>query len=117
MNSIDLLKLKNDSKCNLLQESIITTIIGLFNQSNIKTFKISTKQVNILKNNKIQEKKELNENKIIMIMNKISQNNINELIIEYISLIKITTVEEYEVIQHEMLCKLVKDITFIEYIL
>ena len=89
MNSIDLLKLKNDSKCNLLQESIITTIIGLFNQSNIKTFKISTKQVNILKNNKIQEKKELNENKIIMIMNKISQNNINELIIEYISLIKI----------------------------
>ena len=114
MNSIDLLKLKNDTKCVLLNETIVSTILGFFNQSNIKTFKISKKQVNILKNNKIQGKKDLNENKIIMIMNKISHNNINELVKEYLSTITITTVEEYNVIQQEILCKLVKDITFID---
>ena len=114
MNSIDLLKLKNDTRCVLLNETIVSTILGFFNQSNIKTFKISKKQVNILKNNKIQGKKELNENKLIMIMNKISHNNINELVKEYLLTINISTIDEYNIIQQEMLCKLVKDITFID---
>ena len=114
MNSINLLKLKNDNNCISLNNTIITSILELFNQSNIKTVKVSATQINILQNNKIQGKKELNENKIIMIMNKISQNNINELVIEYLLLINITTVEEYNIIQREMLCKLVKDIKFID---
>lgn len=114
MNSIDLLKLKNDTRCVLLNEMTIATILGFFNQSNIKTFKIVKKQVNILKNNKIQGKKDLNENKLIMIMNKISHNNINSLIKEYLSTITINTLEEYNSIQHEIICKLIKDITFID---
>jgi hypothetical protein len=113
MNSIDLLKLKNDTRCVLLNEMTIATILGFFNQSNIKTFKIVKKQVNILKNNRIQGKKDLNENKLIMIMNKISHNNINSLIKEYLSTITINTLEEYNSIQHEIICKLIKDITFI----
>ena len=76
MNSIDLLKLKNDTRCVLLNEMTITTILAFFNQSNIKTFKVVKKQVNILKNNRIQGKKDLNENKLILIMNKISQDNL-----------------------------------------
>ena len=113
MNSIDLLKLKNDTSCVLLNEMTIATILGFFNQSNIKTFKIVKKQVNILKNNRIQGKKDLNENKLIMIMNKISHNNINSLIKEYLSTITINTLDEYNSIQHEIICKLIKDITFI----
>ena len=98
MNSTDLLKLKNDTKCILLNEAIVSTILGFF----------------ILHNTKIQGKKNLNENKIIMIMNKISHNNINELVKEYLSIITINTVEEYNIIQQEILCKLVKDISFID---
>ena len=114
MNSIDLLKLKNDTKCVLLNETTISTILGFFNQSNIKTVKVVKKQVNILKNNRIQGKKDLNENKLIMIMNKISHNNIDSLIKEYLSTITINTLEEYNTIQHEIICKLIKDITFID---
>jgi hypothetical protein len=114
MNSIDLLKLKNDTRCVLLNEMTISTILGFFNQSNIKTFKVVKKQVNILKNNRIQGKKDLNENKLIMIMNKISHNNINSLIKEYLSTITINTQEEYNSIQDEIICKLIKDITFID---
>ena len=113
MNSTNLLKLKNDTNCIILNESIISKILDYYNQSNIKTIKNNKKQVNILKNNKIQNKKDLNENKLIMIMNKISHNNINELIKEYLSTISIINEEQYNVIQNEILLKLIKDITFI----
>ena len=114
MNSIDLLNLRNNTMCVLLDESTIATILGYFNQSNIKTIKVAKKQVNILKNNKIQNKKDLNENKLIMIMNKLSHNNINELVKEYLQTITINTLEEYNTIQYEIFCKLFKDITFID---
>ena len=51
-----------------------------------------------MKTNKIQAKKDLNENKIIMIMNKISDNNINELIGEYLMNILMDTEEKYNAI-------------------
>jgi hypothetical protein len=113
MNSIDLLKLKNDTKCILLNETTIANILAFFNQSNIKTIKVVKKQVNILKNNRIQGKKDLNENKLIMIMNKISHNNINSLVEEYLSTITLKE-EDYNSIQNEILCKLIKDVTFID---
>jgi len=113
MNSINLLKLKNNTNNVLLSETIISTILTYFNQSNIKIFKSNKKPVNILKNNKIQNKKDLNENKLIMIMNKISHNNINELIKEYLLTITVKNEEEYIIIQTEILLKLIKDISFI----
>jgi len=112
MNSIDLYKLKNNTKCVLLNETLVSEILSYFNQSNIKTFKGPKKQVNILKNNKIQNKKDLSENKLIMIMNKLSHNNLNELIKEYL-LNPSITIEQYNSIQNEILIKMMKDITFI----
>ena len=113
MNSANLLKLKNDINCILLNETLVAKILDYFNQSNIKTIKNNKKQVNILKSNKIQTKKELNENKLIMIMNKLSHNNINELIKEYLSTISLLDEEQYIIIQHELLLKMIKDVTFI----
>ena len=57
MNSANLLKLKNDINCILLNETLVAKILDYFNQSNIKTIKNNKKQVNILKSNKIQTKK------------------------------------------------------------
>lgn len=113
MNSIDLLESKNDINSKVLDENIILTILDCFNQSNIKPIKIIKKQINILKNNKMQTKKNLNANKIIMIMNKLSCDNINSLIIEYLSTITLESSECYNMIQYEIFSKLFKDITLI----
>jgi len=114
MNSVDLYKLKNDTKCVFLSENIIGNILDIFSKSNIKVIKCAKKQVSAIKTNKVQAKKDLNENKIIMIMNKISENNINELIGEYLSNMLVDTEEKYNVIMTELFSKMVKDIKFAE---
>jgi hypothetical protein len=114
MNSVDLYKLKNDTKCVFLSENIISTILDSFSKSNIKVIKCAKKQVSAIKTNKVQAKKDLNENKIIMIMNKISDNNINELIKDYLSNILVDTEEKYNVIMTEIFNKMIKDIKFAE---
>jgi hypothetical protein len=114
MNSVDLYKLKNDTKCVFLSENIISDILDVFSKSNIKVIKCAKKQVSAIKTNKVQAKKDLNENKIIMIMNKISDNNINELVSEYLCNILVDTEEKYNVIMIEIFNKMLKDITFVE---
>ena len=114
MNSVDLYKLKNDTKCVFLSENIISSVLDIFSKSNIKVIKCAKKQVSTIKTNKVQAKKDLNENKIIMIMNKISDNNINELIGEYLSNVLVDTEEKYNIIMTEIFNKMLKDIKFIE---
>jgi len=114
MNSVDLCKLKNDTKCVFLSENIISNILDIFSKSNIKVIKCAKKHVSAIKTNKVQAKKDLNENKIIMIMNKISENNINELIGEYLCNIFVDTEEKYNIIMTEMFNKMLKDIKFVE---
>ena len=113
MNSRDLLKLKGNTENVILSEKIICDILDKFSKSNIKTFKNAKKHVSVLKNNTIHIKKDLNENKLVMIMNKISSNNINELLKEYLENIAISSIEMYESIQNVLLIKMLKDITFI----
>jgi hypothetical protein len=114
MDSTTLYKLKNDIRCVLLNEKIINDITDIFSKSNIRVIKCVKKQVNVMKTNKIQAKKDLNENKIIMIMNKISDNNINELVAEYISNLMVDTEEKYNAIMLEIFNKMLKDIKFIK---
>ena len=114
MKSTELLALKNNTLYQTLDDNVITSILDSLNQSNIKSFKISKKQINVLKNNKIQNKKDLNENKLIRIMNKLSHNNCNELIKEYLLTITIIDITEYNMIIHEIIIKLINDIKFID---
>ena len=114
MDTINLYKLKTNTKCLFLSETIISSILDNFSKSNIKVIKYAKKQVNVMKTNKIQEKKDMNENKLIMIMNKISNNNINELLVEYLNNILVDTTEKYDIIMTEIFNKMVKDINFIE---
>jgi hypothetical protein len=114
MDSTCLYKLKNDTKCVFLSENIIGEILDSFSKSNIKTIKCVKKPVNVMKSNKIQVKKDLIENKIIMIMNKISDNNINELIADYLCNLQIETEEKYNIILEEIFNKMIKDIKFID---
>lgn len=114
MNSVDLCTLKNHIDCSYLDEDIVQFIVNIMVKSNIKPNKVTKKQVNVMKTNTIQAKKDLNENKIIMIMNKISGNNITMLTTEYLINILVETEEKYNVIQDEIFNKIIKDIKFID---
>lgn len=114
MNSVSLYELRHHIDCSYLDDDIIQNIINIMTKSNIKPNKAVKKQINIMKTNQIQAKKDLNENKIIMIMNKISDNNINNLTVEYITNILVGTEEKYNTIQDEIFNKIIKDIKFID---
>ncbi len=114
MNSVDLYALRDHIDCSYLDEDIIQNITNIMSKSNIKPNKAVKKQVNVMKTNKIQAKKDLNENKVIMIMNKISDNNINNLTVEYITNVLVDTEEKYNSIQDEIFNKIIKDIKFID---
>lgn len=114
MNSVDLYALRDHIDCSYLDEDIIQHITNIMSKSNIKPNKAVKKQVNVMKTNKIQAKKDLNENKVIMIMNKISDNNINNLTVEYITNVLVDTEEKYNIIQDEIFNKIIKDIKFID---
>ena len=114
MNSVNLYALRDHIDCSYLDEDTIQSIVNIMAKSNIKPNKAVKKQVNVMKTNKIQAKKDLNENKIIMIMNKISDNNINQLTVEYITNVLVDTEEKYNTIQDEIFNKIIKDIKFID---
>jgi len=114
MNSVNLYALRDHIDCSYLDEDTIQSIINIMAKSNIKPNKAVKKQVNVMKTNKIQAKKDLNENKIIMIMNKISDSNINQLTVEYITNVLVDTEEKYNTIQDEIFNKIIKDIKFID---
>ena len=115
MNSIQLLNLKNNTKYQILDEKIINEINNLFSNSNIKfKNKKYKKTSNILKNNNFQLNKNKIENKIILILNKVSNNNISKLIIEFLQNINIESEEDYELIQKIFFIKLVKEINMID---
>lgn len=114
MDSIKLRELKTHPQYQMLNNDLINEINSLFSLSNIKTKKRTGKKSNnILKNNKFQINKNKLENKLILILNKVSNDNVEQLVVEYLSNINVKNSEDYDVIQQEMYCKLVKDIKFI----
>jgi len=115
MDSIQLLDLKNNTKYQILDEKIISEINNLFSNSNIKfKNKKYKKTSNILKNNNFQLNKNKIENKTILILNKVSNDNINKLVVEFLQNVNIKLKEDYELIQKIFFIKLVKEINMID---
>ena len=117
MNSEELINCKECFK--VLSKSNIDLIIKYFNNSNIKQKKIMAKQKknNIFKNSKFRLDKNKIKNKIILILNKVSENNLDNLLIEFICNITIENEEDYYILQKEIYLKLLKDIKFVNNIL
>jgi hypothetical protein len=80
---------------------------------NKKTKKIK-KNNNILKNNKLQRKKDNISSKVNLILNKLSENNINNLVIEFIESINQVDIENFEEIQKIFYLKIINEINFIK---
>ena len=68
---------------------------------------------NILKNSKLQSAKNKDENKVNMILNKLSEDNIENIIKEFLETFVDLTQEKYDVILKTIYLKLIKDDKFI----
>jgi|SaaInlStandDraft_5_1057022.scaffolds.fasta_scaffold01515_10 hypothetical protein len=103
-----LLSYKTKLECQNLDINILNNLLKLFNIKKIKQKEI--KNLNKIKNNtKINLKKNLNENKFLFFLNKINTNNINNIIIECLTKVKME-----EKLYDYLYNKIIKDINFVE---
>ena len=81
-----------------------------------KKYKKTYKKNNnpILKNQKLKNKKENIINKVNLILNKLSENNIDNLIIEFIENVKITNIDNYNEFLKTLYFKILSEINFIK---
>ena len=80
---------------------------------NKKTKKVKS-GVSILKNHKIQSKKDLLVNKVNLILNKLSESNIEQIVIEFIENINQVDEESFNEIQKAFYMKIISEINFIK---
>jgi hypothetical protein len=87
----------------------LNDLFGCIDKKNKKGLK---KGVNILKNHKIQSKKDHIVNRVNLILNKLSESNIDNLVIEFLENINQIELEEYEEIQKTIYLKIISEINF-----
>jgi hypothetical protein len=111
--------LRYHEECLNLDQEIINTINNSFltyknfSQKGFKNQNIK-KTVTVLKNPKIQIIKDKIPNKINLILNKLSENNMNNLIFEFIENIKILNIENYNEFLKTIYIKILSEVNFIK---
>ena len=111
------LSFKMDSNTQELNNTILEVLNSLFGSvdKNKKIKKnIKKPNINILKNQKIQNKKDIIGNKVNLILNKLSESNIDSLIIEFIQNINQIDLENFEEVQKTFYLKIIAEINFIK---
>ena len=114
MDTESLLLIKSLPECSIFNEASLNNIKSYFKESNIKYVKKNKKICNVFKNSNFNLKKNTINNKIIFILNKLSETNIDNIIIEFITSIKIDNIEKFDIIQTIIFEKIIKDSTFID---
>jgi hypothetical protein len=117
MNSTVFFNIKNMKECLELDQNIINSIIESFSGHDNKHKKkvISKKPLNILKNPKLKSIIDKTSNKVNLILNKLSENNIDNLVIEFIENVKITTIEDYNDYLKTFYLKILSEINFYKF--
>jgi hypothetical protein len=108
-----ILSFRNHPELQKLDGKIIDTINSLCNNNKkIKNNDVSNNH--ILKNQKLQNKKDNIENKVNLVLNKLSENNIDNLLVEFINNIGQISIEEYNIIQKTFYIKILSEINFVK---
>jgi hypothetical protein len=110
--------LKNNEDCLYLDNDIIDSIIDTFTNNNSKHKKnkiILKKSIAVIKNPKLKQIKDKISNKVNLILNKISENNIENLVIEFIENIKILNIDDYNEFIRSFYIKLLSEINFFKF--
>jgi predicted transcriptional regulator len=113
LNIDKLLLFKTDVNTLKLDDNTLESFNLLFGHlKNKKNFKkVNT---NILKNQKIQNKKEIISNKVNLILNKLSESNMDNLIVEFIQNINQVDLETFNEILKTFYLKIISEINFIK---
>jgi hypothetical protein len=106
------LSFKQNPETQNLDDVTVELLNNLF--SSDKKKKKPVKKNNILKNYKIQNKKDNISNKVILILNKLSESNINNLVIEFIDNIGQVDQENFDEIQKTFYIKIINEINFVK---
>jgi hypothetical protein len=103
---------KNKSEYQKLPDDILDLFSELFDSSAKRNKKYIKKSTNILKNQKIQNKKDIMSNKVNLILNKLTESNIDNLVIEFLETINQVDEENFEDIQKTFYFKMLSEINF-----
>jgi len=105
---------KSDINTQELNNEILKKLNIMFPDYEKKNKNKNKNKTNILKNQKIQTQKENISNKINLILNKLSEKNIDNLIIEFIDNINQVTLDTFKEIQKTFYLKIISEINFID---
>jgi hypothetical protein len=116
LNINEFLLLKSNIDFQKLDNPILDFLNKLFCQfdKNKKHKKLRKPVSNILKNQRIQTKKETITNRVNLILNKLSESNIDSLIIDFLENINQIDLETFEEIQKTFYLKIISEINFIK---
>ncbi len=119
INSIinSFLSFKSSTEVQELDEKILEALVSVFGviDKNKKNKKFAKKSnTNILKNHKMQNKKNNSINRVNLILNKLSESNIDNLVIEFLENINQVDLENFEEIQKAFYLKIMSEINFIK---
>lgn len=93
---------------------IISELFGSLDKNKKGKKFIKKTNINILKNQKIQTKKENIVNRVNLILNKLSESNIDNLVIEFLENINQVDIETFEEIQKTIYLKMLGEINFVK---
>jgi len=93
-------------------QDILSVLFG--NTEKYKNLKKAKKNINILKNQKLQNKKDSIVNRVNLILNKLSESNIDNLVIEFIENINQVSLENFEDIQKAFYFKIMAEVNFVK---
>jgi hypothetical protein len=115
-NIKNFIQLKNHKDCKDLDINIITYIIDSFEFTEVKkkqkTYSNNKKATLIIKNPKIKLMKDKISNKVNLILNKLSENNLSNLLLEFFQNIKINTNEDFNEFIKTIYIKMLTEINF-----
>lgn len=117
-NNLDIntfLSFKTNPELQNLDASLLETLSELFGGDKSRRKKYAKKQVtSILKNHKIQNKKDNIGNRVNLILNKLSESNIDNLVMEFVENINQVDGETFEEIQKTIYMKVLSEINFVK---
>jgi hypothetical protein len=118
-NKIDIelfFNLKYNEDCLYLDNDIIESIVDTFTNNKNKKIKCTQKKtLPVIKNPKLKQIKDKISNKVNLILNKLSENNIDNLVLEFIENIKINNIDDYNEFIRIYYLKLLSEIKFFKF--
>lgn len=113
MNIIEFKKQKLNPENLNMDNNILESLLNIFEKKNKKLF-IKPKSNNILKNVKQQQSKDNIFNKVNLILNKLSESNVNNLVIEFIDSINYLDENDFNELLKSFYIKIISEINFIK---